>query len=203
MIRVFNKFEPIPEGFIEIDTTSRGPYKDLSPFYLGPFSWVEYTWREHRKITCKRFENLWQYSKVYPEHVGPSGEHTEAYFRWREDGYNRDRAERYPMGKGAKPLHLLWNGREYKYLEAREVLYIPVYTQLVLKTKSYAMLYNMVLRGDNIALRDFDGYNHIKMGMTFEQVVMSPKKSMGHAFIIYGLLTGELAWFQAQHSMEF
>jgi hypothetical protein len=65
------------------------------------------------------------------------------------------------------------------------------------------MLYNMVLRGDNIALRDFDGYDHIKMGMTFEQVVMNPKKPLGHAFIIYGLLTGDLARFQGQRSIEF
>ena len=203
MIRVFNKFEPIPEGFIEIDTTSRGHYKDLSPFYLGPYSWLEHTWREHRVITCQKFENLWQYSKVYPQHISPDGGINEAYYKWRYDGFSKMRAERYPMGKGAKPDHTLWKGVKYGYIEAREVLYIPVYTELVVKTKSYAMLYNMVIRGENIALRDFDGYDHISMGMTFEQVVTNPKRPMGHAFIIYGLLTGELAWFQARRSMEF
>ena len=204
MIRVFNKFEPIPEGFVEIDTTSRGPYKDLSPFYLGPYSWLEHTWREHRTITCQRFENLWQYSKVYPEHVLPNADYpSEPYYEWRYNGFSKHRAERYPMGKGAKPLYLLWKGIRYSYIAAREVLYIPVYSELVLKTKSYSMLYTMVLRMENIALRDFDGYDHISKGMTFEQVVMNPKKSMGHAFIIYGLLTGELAKFQEQRSMEF
>lgn len=194
MIRVFNKFEPIPKGFVEIDTTSRGPYKDLSPFYLGPYSWYD----NGVLLTCQRFENLWQYSKVYYPHH----EHT-SYYEWRNKGFASLRAERYPMGKGAKPDHTLWKGVKYGYLEAREVLYIPVYSELVLKTKSYAMLYNMVLQRQNIALRDFDGYDHIAKGMTFEQVVMNPKKSMGHAFIIYGLLTGELAKFQDQRSMEF
>ncbi len=203
MIRVFNKSELIPKGFVEIDTTSHGIYKDLSPFYLGPYSWLEHTWREHRVLTCQRFENLWQYSKVYSQHINPSGSISESYYTWRNEGYSKTRAERYPMGKGAKPAYLLWKGYEYKYIEAREVLYIPVYSELVLKTKSYAMLYNMVLQGQNIALHDFDGYDHISKGMTFEQVVMNPKKSMGHAFIIYGLLTGELAKFQEQRAREF
>jgi hypothetical protein len=207
MIRVFNKFEPIPEGFVEIDTTSRGPYKDLSPFYLGPVMWNDPITGPQ---TCQRFENLWQYSKVYPQHATPTMnsdlpmtyDPLLSHYEWRQDGFSKHRAERYPMGKGVKPLYTLWKGTKYSYIEAREVLYIPVYSTLVLETKSYAMLYNMVLHGDNIALRDFDGYDHINRGMTFEQVVMNPKKSLGHAFIIYGLLTGDLARFQGQRSME-
>ena len=207
MIRVFNKFEPIPEGFIEIDTTSRGPYKDLSPFYLGPYTWYD----NGIILTCKRFENLWQYSKVYPQHATPDvGDLTSrrnplrVYYEWRDIGFSKHRAERYPMGKDApKPLYTLWKGHKYRYIDAREALYIPVYSELVLKTESYAMLYNMVLRGENIALRDFDGYDHINRGMTFEQVVTNPAHSMGHAFVIYGLLTGELARFQNQRAMEF
>ncbi len=182
MIRVFNKFEPIPESFIEIDTTSRGPYKDLSPFYLGPYSWYD----GEVLFTCNIFENLWQYSKVYyPQHNYTS------YYEWRNIGFSKTRAERYPMGKGVKPDHLLWKGVKYSYIDARKAVYIPIYAHLVRQTKSYAMLYRMTLEGKNIALRDFDGYDHVAKGMTLEQVITNEKRSMGHAFIIYGLLTGE------------
>lgn len=190
MIRVFNKFEPIPKNYIEIDTTSRGNYKDLSPFYLGPCKWEDPCFKY---MKCNIFENLWQYSKVYEQHLSPTNDILPSYYEWRDYGYSRNRAERYPMGKGVKPLFMLWKGNKYSYVDARKVLYIPFYVKLVLKTKSYSMLYNMVLRGDNVALRDFDGYDHISKGVLFEDIINNKNKSLGHAFIIYGLLTGELA----------
>lgn len=199
MIRVFNKFEPIPKDFVEIDTTSRGPYKDLSPFYLGPYSWEEHSWREHRTLTCQKFENLWQYTKVYPQHtkIVPYGfisahDPIQEYYEWRDLGFAKQQADRYPMGKGAKPLYSLWQGWKHSYIDARRAIYIPIYSELVQKTESYHMLCNMVWAGMNIALRDFDGYDHIAKGMTFEQVITNQNRSMGHAFVIFGLLTGEI-----------
>lgn len=199
MIRVFNKFEPVPEHFVEVDTTSRGSFKDLSPFYLGPYHWNDPLFGN---MTCKRFENLWQYSKVYQEHIiyinlegykytpdHPIGLH---YYEWRKRGFSQDRAERYPMGKGKKPLFTLWKGQRYSYIEARKKIYIPIYSELVLKTKSYALLYDWVLQGRDIALRDFDGYDHVAKDMALHDVIDS-SKSLGHAFIIYGLLTSNRA----------
>lgn len=187
MIRVFNKFEPIPHGYVEVDTTSRGPFKDLSPFFLGP---IQVSSGEYPEW-CLRFENLWQYSKVYPCHA-VNGEPTAEFYNWRALGFSKDRAERYPMGKGVKPLYHWWHGKRYDYIGARRAIYIPLYRDLVLRTKSYAMLYNWVLQGRDIALRDFDGYDHVSRNMSLQDVVFNTKRSMGHAFIIYGLLTGEL-----------
>jgi hypothetical protein len=96
------------------------------------------------------------------------------------------------MGKGAKPLFSLWGVARYDYVTARSIIYVPHYAELVLMTRSYEMLYNWVLQGRDIALRDFDGYDHVSQNMTLRDVVFNPKRSMGHAFIIYGLLTGEL-----------
>lgn len=197
MIRVFNKFEKIPDNFVEVDTTSRGKFPDLSPFFLGPVTINE----DGRQLVCKRFENLWQYSKVYVQHADlPAGladfamlyEPTVKFFRWREEGFNKDRAVRYPVGKGIKPLYSYWKGSHLDYVEARKQIYIPIYRHLVLQTKSYAMLYRWVLEGRDIALRDFDGYNHVDTGLSLSDVIHNTKRSMGHAFIIYGLLTGEL-----------
>jgi hypothetical protein len=58
---VLNKFQPNPYPHaVEVDTTSKGSFKDLSPFYLGPFV--------AGGLQCNIFENLWQYSKLYPQH---------------------------------------------------------------------------------------------------------------------------------------
>ena len=189
MIIVINKFEPVPAGVFEVDTTSAGPFKDLSPFYLGPYSWTE----SNLSMQAVRMENLWQYSKVYPQHVDTEGNILQSWFQWRDTGFKSTRANRYPMGKGAKPLCTRWMGQRLTYIEARKALYIPVYSELVLRTRSYAMLYEWVMKGTkHIALRDFDGYRHIDAGMTLKDVINNSAKSMGHAFIIYGLLTGEL-----------
>lgn len=183
MIRVLNKFEPNPYGGVEVDTTSRGGFKDLSPFYLGPYIWLD--------MKANIMENLWQYSKVYPEHVGNDGNPTSDWYEWQMTGFNSDRANRYPMGKGKKPLYSFWMGEKLAYIPARKKIYIPAYMELVLRTKSYALLYQWVMEGRDIILRDFDGYDHVKLGRTLADVTNN-KKTMGHAFIIAGLLTGQI-----------
>ena len=191
MIRVFNKFEPIPQDFVEVDTTSRGSFKDLSPFYLGPL--ILLASEGYPAERCLKMENLWQYSKVYQCHVDADGDPTEEFFEWRRNGFNNSRAQRYPMGKGAKPLYSWWYGLHYGYIDARVNIYIPAYRNLVIATDSYRRLYDWVLQGHDIALRDFDGYDHVSRNMTLQGVIRNTKRSMGHAFILYGLLTGELA----------
>lgn len=201
MVRVFSKFEPIPSTYIEVDTTSTGSFKDLSPFYLGP---ITYNCPFTGPQKCLRFENLWQYCKVYPQHAhlpnrfGKSGlpqdyKPTEEYFAWRNAGFAKGRAVRYPMGKKAKPLYSLWGVAHYNYVDARRVIYIPHYAELVTSTTSYAMLYNWVLQGRDIALLDYDGYDHVSRNMTLRDVIHNTTRSMGHSFIIYGLLTGGLS----------
>jgi len=181
-IFILNKFEPNPYGGLEVDTTSKGSNKDLSPFYLGPVpTYVP-------GVMAQNVENLWQYSKVYAIH-----EHEpEAYFDWRDKGWAKERADRYPMGKGAKPLYSYWDGHQLDYIAARKIIYIPAYAKAVLKTASYAMLYDAVQSGSDVVLRDFDGYDYIKAGQTLHQVVNNPNKTMGHAFVIAMLLTGNL-----------
>lgn len=194
MIRVLNKFEPNPYGGVEVDTTSRGGFKDLSPFYLGPYKWIENVGLDDTPfgMIALNVENLWQYSKVYQQHITGTGNIDPAFFDWRAGGFNKVKADRYPMGKGAKPAFSYWQGEHLDYVTARKKIYIPAYRDLVLQTNSYAMLYQWVMEGRDIILRDFDGYDHVKMGMTLADVVNNPKKSMGHAFIIAGLLTGQI-----------
>lgn len=196
-IFVINKFEVNHYGGLEVDTTSHGNNKDLSPFHLGPVP----TYEPGVMATC--VENLWQYSKVYRAHVfvpanpidlfNPMAwEPSDLYYRWRDDGWARSRAERYPMGKGAKPLYSLWKGQKLDYVQARKIIYVPAYANAVIKTRSYAMLYEALQNGTDVVLRDFDGYDYTKTGRTLVDVINNPSKTMGHAFVLAMLLTGTL-----------
>ena len=49
----------------------------------------------------------------------------------------------------------------------------------------------MTSEGD-IYLWDFDGYNHRELNMTFDDVLNCPHRKMGHAFVLCGMLEGEI-----------
>lgn len=189
-VYVINKFQdnPYPHA-IEVDTTSRGGFKDLSPFYLGPV--VD----PHYGDKCLVFENYWQYSKVYWEHWQIPGGIKDEYWEWRRQGFNNPRAVRYPMGKGKKPVGSLYGNELIDYVPARRLLYGGFYAGLVACTQSYAKLYQWcVNEGRDLVLRDFDGYDYHALNMSLIDVIHDPNRKMGHAFIIAGMLTGKLEY---------
>ena len=61
-----------------INTTSRSSNwsRGLSPFFLSPTN-----------INAYNVENVWQYSKVYKEHI-INNEIIDEYFDWRKNGFN-------------------------------------------------------------------------------------------------------------------
>lgn len=186
MLHVTHKFSKIPSGALSIDTTSaKGLWSELSPFVLegGPL------YGAHEAI---RHENAWQFAKLYAEHADAQGEPTEAYWTWAKNGWADSRAHRYPMGKGAKPLCSLWDGKRLSYIEARKVIYAPLYARAVVKTKAYAELREMLrTSAEDIYLRDWDGYDHLIKNLTISEVANNPRKKMGHAFVLWALLMGE------------
>jgi len=44
--------------------------------------------------------------------------------------------------------------------------------------------------GQDLYLRDFDGYNHKELGMTYDNVVHCKERKMGHAFVLAMVLEG-------------
>lgn len=182
------KFANNPYGGIEIDTTSgSGIYKDLSPFNLGPID----TW-DPQIPKSKNFENLWQFSKVYRCHLDEKGNPSEEWFKWRSAGWLNSRAIRYPMGKGAIPEYSFWSGEKLKYIEARKTIYAPLYARYVVGTDSFKELKRLYSLGVPLVLRDYDAYDHIKLGMSLKDVINNPSKKCGHAFILAMILTNEL-----------
>ena len=185
-----------PEGFTVVNTTSKDQVNigfKLSPFYLGPIALYE------GKL-AKNMENAWQFSKVYKDFAFDNEKPSPQYFAWAKKGWSDNFAHRYPNGKGAIPLYSYWktfeNGKWiehfWKYIEARKNIYFPLYAKAIVKTDAYQELVNRLNSGEKIALWDFDGYDHAARNMTYEDVVNSPKYKCGHAFVLYGLLTGQL-----------
>ena len=180
MIRALKKFAENPYGGIEIDTTSGiGQFRELSPFILPT------------KLS-KNFENLWQYSKVYSCHIGPDGLPNEQWYEWRYAGWHDVKAHRYPMGKGAVPLYSYWANNKLGYIEARKAIYAPVYASNVKETDSFKRLMEIYETRKDIVLRDYDTYDHVKLGMSLVDVINNPNRKMGHSFVIIMVLTGVL-----------
>ncbi len=182
-MRALFKFEKnIPSGSIVIDTTSSsGEFRELSPFVLSA-------------PPARRFENLWQYSKVYKKQIMSIDGYPDAsWYKWRDAGYANDRAVRYPMGKGAIPEYSLWDEEKLDYIKARKKIYAPEYAKNVVKTDSYMRLHTIYsLSPKELILLDYDAYDHQALGMSLRDVINNPNKKCGHAFVLMMMLTDEL-----------
>jgi hypothetical protein len=159
---------------------------DLSPFYLGPCN----LYGDHK---ARRMENAWQYTKLYACLARPDGSPSEDYWRWAKVGWEDSIARRYPMGKGAKPQCAIWEGERLGYIDARKRIYAPLYAEAVTRTKGWQHLKEIYENEKVLVLRDYDGYEYDKKGMTLSQVLNLPSKKMGHAFVLAMLLTGDFA----------
>lgn len=171
-------------AWTRVDTTSHSTAAwttELSPFYLGPCEL-------YGGRVARRMENAWQFAKVFPQHVGPDGYTTTEYWTWARAGWASERAIRYPMGKGAKPAYLLWEGEKLGYVDARLAVYWKLYRDAVARTSAFERLQTMVAEGQPLALFDFDGYDHDLNRVPLAAVLTDDKRPMGHAFVLKSML---------------
>lgn len=172
----------------------RGDENDrtLSPMYLGPC-------HLYGNFTAKKMENGWQYSKVYPQHVGTDGNPNQDYFQWSKKGWSSSRAARHPMGKenhGTEAYHW-WNGRRLGKIEARKRIYVTLYAEQVVQEPYFQhlkLIWEEDIRPEpkrTLYLMDFDAYEYGCMSLS--EVLNNPAKSMGHGFVLAMLLTDDTA----------
>lgn len=164
------------------DNWSRG----LSPFYLGPVR----LWAGHE---AKNVENAWQYSKVYEQHLGADRNPTPAWLEWAMSGWAKEKADRYPMGRGAVPAFSWWNGRRLDYVAARKAIYGPLYRRAVEGTEAYRRLRELYEECTELVLLDFDVRDTRKTYETYTQVLNNDRLKMGHGFVLAMMLTGDAA----------
>jgi hypothetical protein len=186
-VTVVHMFTKVQDGEV-VNTCSNaqtGWERDLSPFILGPV-------KLYGGLISQNVENAWQYSKVYKQHIGDNGLElpNEEWHRWAKEGFQDHVAHRYPMGRGAKPEYSFWDGRRLGYVEARKVIYAPLYIRAVMKTEGWKRLKELYQSVPLLVLRDWDGR---KTKETLTEVLNNPKKKMGHAFVLKMLLTADPA----------
>lgn len=185
MVKVIGPKDPKDPNAINTTSRSKNWSQGLSPFYLGPI-------KLYKDYESKNFENAWQFAKVYKQHVDANQDPTEEYFKWAKEGWESDRAFRYPMGKGKAPLYSYWDGEHLSYVEARKQIYVPLYAEAVQKTSAFQQLKQIYSALGEVTLWDFDGYDHRAAKMTYEEVVNDPKRKCGHAFVLAMMLEGVL-----------
>ena len=124
----------------------------------------------------------WQFAKVYADMADADGNPTEAYFRWATDGWNSPRPQRYPHGKGARPLYSLWGNERLGYDAARRRIYWPMYRDAVRKTAAFAQLKRLAIQGP-VFLFDFDGYP-----VSVAEAIRNLSRPLGHGFVLKAML---------------
>lgn len=188
MIHVCGPRDKVTCEVINTTSWSANWSRELSPFFLGPVDL-------YGEYKAENVENAWQYSKVYPEHTeSGSGNPTKRYFEWAVTGWGRKYADRYPMGKGRKPLYSFWDGKRLGYVEARKLIYAPLYAEAVEDSQAFKKLQTLYKKRGELWLWDFDGYDHRKLGMTYRQVLNCETRKMGHAFVLAMLLENKRRW---------
>jgi hypothetical protein len=146
-------------------------------------------------------ESSWQHAKIYEEHE-TDGRPNAKWYEWAIAGYANKRANRYPAGKGRKPLYSWWNGEKLDYVSARKKIYIPIYTEAVSKGDAYWHLLAMHHSGIDLALLDFDVYRNDLVGMSFADVINSEDMKMGHGFVLAMMLTGYIPGYDKFKDIE-
>lgn len=175
------------KDYVEINATTKSNTwsRGLSPMLVGMiFS---------DNGIAKNMENFWQYAKVYKHHVDQDGNPTQEYFDWKNKGYNKDWADRYPAGKGSIPLYTWYCGEKLNYIEARKELYLKYYKEAVIKTEAFKKLKEVwqdcKKNNKDLILLDFDAYNHRILNYTWDQILHDETRKMGHAFVLAKILS--------------
>lgn len=187
VIGPFDKHIQPEDGRIICNVTSSSEtwMRNFSPFFLGPV-------KLYGPYGAFNVENAWQYTKVYECHADKEKNPTEKYWDWAREGWAKERAVRYPMYKGARPLYSWWGGKKLGYIDARKQIYVPLYETAVYNSGYFESLVEYVRDalndGMEVCFWDYDGFDHIKYNLTLEQVVDYPNRKMGHAFVLANMV---------------
>ena len=220
----FNNEIKFPEirGFTRIDVTSGSmtrvnydgvsvPTTQFSPLLLGPCADDE--------DVAKYMENLWQYSKVYPQ-LGHwddvEKKPSQKWKLWREKGFSsvkkakgKEKGIRTPPeisklkklcrenGENWAPKCSWWKEQELDYVTSRKLMYVPEYSKVVVQTKAFQALKNMVSGGVNILIIDYDGPDPLAYpnGMLMDEKnfldqLNNTSRPFGHGYVVAALLAG-------------
>jgi hypothetical protein len=192
-----------------INVTSRSEVdweRELSPMYLGPVE--TYSGKKARTV-----EAAWQFSKVASaiwseesqkfistDHLSEDGLFTQEWFDWRDFYWGCEALThhspkfnqyknflRRPYGKNAKIEYIFWDGEKLNQVDSRKKVYIQLYEQAALKSDSFKKLCDLAIK-EKIKIFDFDSYDHIALGMSFEDCINYVDHPLGHGLVLANLI---------------
>lgn len=189
------------KNYINIDVTSGSRNKiggvsatTLSPFYLGPVV-------DSSGMKALIFENYWQYGKMWKTagHINKYGSPTEAWFKFRKNGYKSQIGKRRPLP--CKPygfaVSSYYKNKVYDYLESRKKIYVPVYKKLIISLPIIKKMKQLLKASTNIMILDNDGPpkdiypEGIAMtAKNFRVMLKDPKHPFGHGYIVAAVIAG-------------
>lgn len=207
-------------GWTTVNITTASPEwgRALSPMFVGPVDipGVDPAVRASNIEAAWQYSKV--YWEVQNEH-GITERHidgrdtlnpTQAWWNYARAGWNNERFNvnhpefknykgilRHPVSRLPKakekcsPSFVWWNGRRISYLEGRKEVYGALYTDLIVKTEAFQRLKDMYDRGENIALFDFDGTDHVGLGRSYENLLNDPGRPFGHGLLLCMLLEGK------------
>ncbi len=214
VVHVYGRGDAAPEGAVTLNVTSRSAAKwaaaGLSPFNLYVHDVPVGT--DGTRLPRVRFENYWQGLKVYYDHTpegaaakaGPSmraDECNNAHWKWQRKIFESAQPERFPMGRGAKPLYSQRAGHpedRLGYVESRFKVYCPVYEAAVRASPAWpklrALAEETATAGKELWLFDFDGHADSQAGHTLTWSLYNTRRKFGHGFVLKGMLTDDMPW---------
>lgn len=139
-------------------------------------------------------ENAWQFCKVFDNMVDANNEPTQDYWTWAEEGWASPKADRFPAGRGSKPLYSLWKGKQLGYMDARLQIYCRLYAEAVVKTDSFAKLKELANNNKEIYLADPDASDPESKGMDYKKALFDTTKPLSHSLVLAMLLCEVPIW---------
>jgi hypothetical protein len=180
---------PVIPGYknINVCSGSRGIYKELSPMLLGPIP----------EVGAQKMENLWQFSKVIKDEVGPDGKPTQLFFDRQKAGFANPDGKRRKAHRSQTLFHY-WNGKILYKVDARKQIYCKHYAELVVKTDAYKALEELLNTGTNVQLLGYDGHDYSAAdnldGSRLLKILEDTSRPWGHEFVLAGLLSNKKVW---------
>ena len=191
---------PKRDGVTNVNVTSsaKGVWRSLSPMILGPILFSSLSCPPTRDLELPHsalyFENLWQYSKVWEGDLADDGSLKHTFFSRRSSGFASEKARRrIPGCHGSKrTLCTYWDGQMLSYLQARALLYCPIYAELVRPTEGFSRLRDMVEDGMPIQLLGYDGYD--VSDRSLYECFVDETRPFGHELVLASMLSGVEPW---------
>lgn len=141
-------------------------------------------------------QHLWRSLFVYNDrHLDADGKPNAQFFldqdmisrHTGDDSYTYHIWENFPDG-------VWWFGVVIPYETALVYIFSPLYAYFVEKTKRYVELKDLVTRGINVMLLDFDAFAFEEHGFTYHEYTESQPKKWGISHILLGMLKNDRPW---------